>query len=433
MDLLARAADLHPDAPAIVTGDRTIVYAELDAAASGVADVLLSSGTLGTHPVAFWGERTPEAVAAAWGIPRAGVAAVPVDPRLPPATAMEATRSAGVRGLWTAPDGGFERLVGRRADRPEKDLGGLVVMTSGSEGAPKGVVITPDNIAASVSGSRRRIGNGPDDAWLCVLPLFHVGGLAILWRQAEAGAPVMLHGRFEPAAAASALAQAAFASFVPVMLKRVLGEGARGSGEGAVLVGGAAVDRGLLERARDAGIRAVPTYGMTETSSQIATPAPQDPLDGTVGEPLPGAEIRVVRDGEPVVGGEGRIEVRGPMVSPGYVGEQPRREDAWFATGDVGVMTGEGRLRVLGRADAVIVTGGENVHPAGVEAALRRLGPIADARVFGVPDDEWGMVVAAEVETEATVADLDELARALPPAWRPRRWEIVERVRGKLE
>ena len=148
-----------------------------------------------------------------------------------------------------------------------------------------------------------------------------------------------------------------------------------------VLVGGGPADPALLRRAIDAGIPALQTYGMTETCSQVCTVAPEDAERdlGTAGRPLTGAAVAVDDDG--------RVRVRGPMVSAGYLGEEPR-SDEWFVTGDLGSIDPEGRL--TGRADAVIVTGGENVHPALVERALRTVAGVVDARVSGEPDAEWG-------------------------------------------
>lgn len=434
MDSLARSARDHPDAPALITSDRVVTYAEVDRAADGVAHQVRTSGTLAGHPVAFWGDRTPEAVAAVWGIPRAGVPAIPVDPSLPAAVSMEATRAVGVRGLWSPPDGGFDRLASMDRSRSAGPSGGYVVMTSGSLGQRKGVRLTAANVDASVAASATRLLHGPGDSWLCVLPLFHVGGLAILWRQAAAGAPVVLHERFDVERAAAALGEVTFASFVPVMLSRMLAAGATGGDRlRVVLVGGAAADVGLLAEARDRGIPAIPTYGMTETASQVATPDPGDPLDGTVGTALPGAELRVVRDGEPRVGVEGRIQVRGAMVSPGYVGEVERAPGEWFVTGDLGVLDSAGRLTVTGRADAVIVTGGENVHPSQVESLLRQVPGIREARVSGMPDAEWGQVIAAEVVTGLSLPELEAAVASFPPMLRPRRWSLVERITEKLD
>jgi len=431
MDWVAEAARQRPDAPALVLDDGAVSYGELDAAATGVASIIRSSGSFGAHPVAVWGTSTAETVAALWGIPRAGVVAVVVDPRLSPAEAMRRTRAAGARGLWAPPDGGLERLRRSRADDDgESPPGGYVLFTSGSEGEPKPVRLTASSIEASVAAARSRLGNGPDDAWLAVLPLFHVGGLAILWRQAATGAPVVLQEGFDESIVADTLSSTPFASLVPTMLRRVLAVDDRAWSESkAVLVGGAAADAEILEVARERGLQAVPTYGMTETCSQIATPRPDAPLDGTVGLPLDGAEIRVRRGSEIMIGTPGVIEVRGPMVAP-----LGNATEGWFVTGDLGVVDRSGRLRVLGRADSVIVSGGENVHPAEVESALRRVPGIDDARVFGEPDSEWGARVVAEVVTSLDVDELDRMARqAMPPPLRPRRWVHVDQIEGKLE
>lgn len=314
--------------------------------------------------------------------------------------------------------------------RPEATY---IVSTSGTEGHPRGVVLTDDNLAAAVIGSRERLGNSQEDCWLCVLPLFHVGGLSILWRQAEAGAPVLLLDRFETDLVAAALESATFASLVPVMLHRLLRIGQKWTGMAVALIGGAAADDRLLSAARTAGIPAIPTYGMTETCSQIATPAPGAALDGSVGVALQGAEIRVVAGGQSVVGGEGQIEVRGPMVSRAYVGEPDRAPDTWHTTGDVGTIDGEGRLTVMGRSDRVIISGGENVHPLAVERLLMANSAIHRARVFGRPDSEWGMRIVAEVESDVGVEALEAWAsRKISPNMRPREWQVVDRVEDKL-
>lgn len=432
MDYLARAAADRPESPAILYGERTISYRDLDRAANAVAGMVLGAGLGGTG-VAFWGERDPATVAAVWGVCRAGATAVPVDARMPPAEAMQLTRDAGVRGLFPVPEGGIDALLDRTGPSeipawgPPSGDSRFVVFTSGSEGTHKGVILTGANIAASVAGSRDRLGNGPDDAWLGVLPLFHVGGLSILWRQAEQAAPVVLEAEFDPGRVAGLLGTTAYSSLVPTMLRRVLDTGRVGA-SGKVLIGGGPADVSLLRRAIDSGIPALQTYGMTETASQVTTVAPGDEEAdlGTAGRPIHGAEVRIA---------DGRIELRGPMLSPGYLGEVRRPENSWFTTGDLGSIDDQGRLTVLGRADAVIVTGGENVHPAAVERVLCSHPGVVDARVFGMPDEEWGRRVVAEVVLDGiTVSEVREWAVSrLTLAQLPKEWRPVERLAGKLE
>jgi len=426
MDSLRRAAASRPGATAIVTPAGAISYGELDRAADAVAAIIFGSG-LGGGVVAFWGERDAATVAAMWGIPRAGATAVPIDPRLPPAESMRRTRAAGARGLWAVPDGGIEALL-RRPAEPATGSAGFIVFTSGSEGDPKGVVLTAENIAASVAASAQRLGNGLDDPWLAVLPLFHVGGLSILWRQAAAGAPVILEPSFDSQRCVAVLPEVAFASLVPTMLRRLLDAGAQGGGRlRGLLVGGGPADPALIRRALDAGLPVLQTYGMTETCSQICTVAPgeAEAALGTAGRPVPGAEVAIAADG--------RIRVRGPMVSPGYLGEAPRA-DEWFTTGDLGSIDDQGRLTVLGRADAVIVTGGENVHPAQVERALRSIPGVVDVRVYGEPDPEWGSRVVAEVVLDGTtIVEVRSAARGVLAAHQvPRVWDQVDSLPNKL-
>ncbi len=434
MDWLHQTALRRPDAPAVIRDGATITYGELHDIATRVAGTVSGAGPALGERVAYWGEQNLRAVAAAWGIPRAGAWAVPLSTRLPVAAAMDQTRRAGVRGLWALDHD--DALFGLRPVSEEPGHGGApdrgaryVVFTSGSEGDPRGVVLTGENIEASVMASRGRLGNGPDDPWLCVLPTSHIGGLSILWRCAEQGAAVVLEERFDARRVAGLFAdgEVRFASLVPTMLRRVL-EVHPGPYEGVsgVLVGGGPADTGLLERALDAGLPVLATYGSTETCSQVATVAPGEGREalGTVGRPLDGFEVRT--------GPTGRIEVRGPAVSTSDVGGD-RRAGEWLEMGDIGRIDAGGRLVVEGRADRAIITGGVNVHPDAVEAVLDGHPGLADVHVFGEPDPEWGAAVVAEVVVaegagfdEGAVADW---ARArLAGHQVPKRWLVVERI-----
>ncbi|MFK5635185.1 AMP-binding protein [Ornithinimicrobium sp. LYQ103] len=291
-----------------------------------------------------------------------------------------------------------------RADEPC-----VVVATSGSSGTPKRVRLPASALRASGEATAEVLdGHG---RWVLALPTHHVAGLQVLARSVLAGTePVALPaGPFTGGAFASAVSRAGggsptYASLVPTQVHRLLqdadGTAALASLD-AVLVGGAAADPGLLRHAREAGARVVTTYGMSETAGGCV-------YDGV---PLPGVVARL----DPV---DQRIHLAGPVLAQGYADAPDLTSTAfqvlegrrWFVTGDRGSWQG-GRLRVLGRVDDVIVTGGHKVEPRDVETALRALPGVTDAVVVGVPDEEWGQVVAAVVVPSRPTDPADDLAR----------------------
>jgi O-succinylbenzoic acid--CoA ligase len=390
-DLLARAAVRWPDRIALQTGVGQWTFADLDYAAHEIA-ARVAAGSR----VAFRAEMSPAAIASVWGIPRAGGIAVPLDPRLDVAAAAKLAESLGATIGWPpAADPGQAE--------PERSPGlpALIVATSGTSGRPRGVELTAGNIEAAAAASRIHLGTRDSDVWLLAMPLHHVAGLAILWRSAHDGSQIVLHERFEPGPVAEALrSEVTWVSLVPTMLRRIL-DSERGPWPGVrgALIGGARIADELIAAANRAGLPAVPTYGMTETGGQLCTVRPGDwqAAAGTVGHPLPGVAVSIAAPpGEP-----GVISVAGPTVSPGYVDELARSGP--LATNDVGYVDGAGRLVVLGRGDEVVVTGGENVHPAVVERILEGLPGVHDAVVFGLPDEEWGERLVAVVGGEAAV------------------------------
>ena len=320
--------------------------------------------------------------------------------------------------------GGGAVLLGPGLDAPaEADLAGasLVVFTSGTTGAPKGVRLTVDNLEAASVASIGHLGHDESDTWLLAMPLHHVGGLSILIRSAFAGGSVRLLPGFDPENFAAAMEEdVTMVSVVPTMLRRIL-DSHPGPYEGlrAVLLGGGPIPAGLLERASQANLPTLPTYGMTETFGQVATLDPGSP-PARRAHPLPGIQLRI--------GSDRLIAVRGRQVSPGYLGE-PDRTDPWFVTGDLGELDSDGALRILGRADTVIVTGGENVDPARVEATLREHTAIDDALLVDLPDDHWGSVVACLYIGEVSPGEAELwLGQRLPVFMVPKRWLAVDRI-----
>jgi o-succinylbenzoate---CoA ligase len=353
---------------------REVSYAGLEAAASGVAQRLAARGVGPGDRVAT---TLPPGLAFAellHALPRLGAVLVPLNPADPV--------RAGAALTVTAPVAGGEANVPLR-DTLDPDAVHTVVHTSGTSGRPTPVELTYGNHHASALASAENLGRAADDRWLGVLPLFHVGGLAVLIRSAIYATTAVLHGSFDAARVRASLeaGEITLASFVPTMLARLRAAGLRGAPRlRAALVGGGPVPGELLDWALAAGLPACPTYGMTETASQIVTARPGE----RSGRPLPGVELRIGRDGE--------IRVRGPMVAPGALAA-----DGWLHTGDRGRLDEDGRLHVEGRLKEIIVTGGENVPPVEVEEALLAHPAVRDAGVAGLPDPDWGEAITAFV------------------------------------
>jgi O-succinylbenzoic acid--CoA ligase len=280
-----------------------------------------------------------------------------------------------------------------------------VMFTSGTTGEPRAVPLTRTNLVASARASAERLGVEPDDRWLCCLPAFHVGGLSILIRSALYGTTAVVEERFDAARVKGLLeaGEATLVSLVPTMLARLRDAGLeRAPRLRGILLGGGPIPAELLDWALAAGLPVMPTYGMTETASQVATAAAGERL----ARPLPGVELRIGRsEGEGPEGGppdEGEILVRGPMVSPAA----RLGDGGWLHTGDRGRLTADGLLDVDGRMDDLIVTGGENVAAQEVEQVLRSHPAVEDAAVIGVEDAEWGRAVTAFVVADVPEAEL---------------------------
>lgn len=290
----------------------------------------------------------------------------------------------------------------------------VVIGTSGSTGTPKLVALPAGALRASAEATARRLG-GPA-RWLLALPAEHVAGVQVIVRAVLAGAaPVVqdLRGGFGVEEFVDATGRLGdgmrCTSLVPTQLGRLLSAGGAAVAAlrsyQAVLIGGAALDPELRERA--AGVPIVTTYGMTETAGGCV-------YDGV---PLDGVRVELEDDG--------RIRLGGPTLASGYLGGPAF--DGWFRTGDLGVWR-DGRLEVLGRADDVIITGGEKVAPALVERVLVAQAGVRAACVVGVPDAEWGQVVAAAVEADRVdeAAWRDAVRAELGRAAVPRAVRVVD-------
>ncbi|HUZ01826.1 MAG TPA: o-succinylbenzoate--CoA ligase [Thermomicrobiaceae bacterium] len=438
-DWLRFRAASTPERPAVIASDARWTFAELDARASLTARRLASLGVGPGDRVATLLHNGTHVTEVVHGIGRLGAVLVPLNVRLsaaelawqiedvrpalllvdgqtaPLAAAAEQSLPAlprvGVAGASpdVIPLAALPEADVPLRERIDPDELHSIIYTSGTTGRPKGAMLTWGNFWWSAIGSALNLGTRPDDRWLACLPLFHVGGLSILTRGVIYGIAAVVHEGFDPAAVNRAIDEdgVTIVSVVSTMLRRMLAErGARPYPPTfrCALLGGGPAPRPLLEVATAHGVPVVQTYGLTETTSQLATLAPDDALRklGSAGKPLFPNEIRVARGRVDAGPGEaGEIIVRGPVVTAGYA-DRPAETatalgDGWLRTGDVGYLDADGYLYVLDRRDDLIVSGGENVYPAEVEAALLAHPDVEEAGVIGVLDPEWGQAVVAVV------------------------------------
>lgn len=414
---------------AVLCDGRAVSYAELDRLADGFAAGLIARGVQPGDRVAIRLSSSIEYIALIHAIARVGGVLVPLNTRL---TDEEIGFQIGLTEPVLVVEDGGRRTTGdgRMAFVPLAELTPSpvhpitcsplhpftpssvqsIIFTSGTTGQPKGAVLTFDNHLQSANASAYGIGIDVNDRWLSCLPLYHVGGLAVVFRSCLYGTAIVLHQRFDLDTFNESLDRdgITLTSLVPTMLHRLLGSRTAPwpASLRLVLLGGAAATPELLAAAWDAGVPVAPTYGLTEASSQVATALPADAQrkPGTVGKPLFGTELRIVDEaGSDLPAGEiGEVLVWGPQVMAGYYRNPQATErtlrDGWLHTGDLGYVDDEGDLFLVQRRSDLIVTGGENVYPAEVEAVLRSHPAVAEACVVGVADGEWGQRVVAAVQ-----------------------------------
>jgi o-succinylbenzoate---CoA ligase len=448
-------AQSTPDAPAIVEPGRTWSFASLDAHADALAAGLVAAGVRPGDRVALLAAPSATAIALLAAAGRVGACVAPLGtmltaPELAAATVEIRPRlvvhdgeHATVAGALGVPSVRLEALAAGAPDaatvapdavapatRLDPNAPAVAVLTSGTAGRPKAALLSHASMAASAGAWSAAL---PQAAgWLLCLGLAHVAGLGVVWRAIGAGVPLRVVPAFDAETVLDALRRgpASHVSLVPTQLARLLdasaasgavreasggvraaagGVDAAGRDTGdpaqpdlrAVLLGGAPIPRGLVTRALAAGWPVVPTYGLTEAGSGVTALATVDAAarPGSAGRPLPGVQLRIA---EPAADGTGEIQVRTPAAFSGYLGWPEATAaafdpDGWLRTGDVGRLDADGFLHVLDRRDDLLVSGGESVFPAEVEATIVEHPAIAEAGVVGRPDPTWGAVPVAAV------------------------------------
>jgi O-succinylbenzoic acid--CoA ligase len=432
LDWLSISVRANPNNLALLYEHRQWTYRELDREVNAVCGWLSTQGVKPGMHIGVLMHNRPEYVFLIHALMRLGAVLIPLNTRLTPAEISDQVERVKCRLVIYSPEtqdtartlnavpvlpmiiGDLTPSMSIPARELDLDALQAIIFTSGTSGKPKGAMLTYNNHFWGATASAFRLGTLPEDRWLCCLPLYHVGGLNIVMRCCIYGTTVVLQRGFEVESVLSALATQAVSlvSLVPTMLYRLL-HAIHPSQDTPfhaphlrlILLGGAAATPELMERCLEVGIPVSTTYGLTEADSQVATQSPGETLrkPGSVGKPLPYVQVRLVDDtGLPVQTGEiGEIMVQSQTIMKGYFDDFNATvrvlRDGWLSTGDLGYLDSDGDLWVVQRRSDLIVSGGENIYPAEVEAVLRRHPAVSDACVVGIPDAEWGQKVAAAV------------------------------------
>jgi O-succinylbenzoic acid--CoA ligase len=447
MTCLIRIAAINwPDAIALHDSDRSVSYIELDRMIVGQARRLKRLGIQSGDRIGILARNSIDYIALVFAASRLGASTVLLNLRHTSRewNGMLAESNASLllvdaehhsqldmptAPVWVIDDNhtdSISRIVPADETIPkdiETEREATIVFTSGSSGKPKGVILTYVNHYFNALGSNENIPLHSGDCWLLSLPLYHVGGISILFRSVLAGSSAYIMRRFDPAAANVLIDSGVVThlSLVPTMLTTFLQHRCYRPLPAtlkAILLGGAPVPTSLIERARELKLPLLTSYGLTEAGSQVCTLSPHDSLEllNTSGRPLKHRELRVVdTDGLPIPDGTvGEIAVGGEVLFKGYLGGETLDPDSWFHTGDMGSLDNDGYLTVCGRKDDMLISGGENIFPREIETEVENFPGVADCAVIGVPDTKWGERPVLFVES-TTSADFnfDALKRHL--------------------
>ncbi len=406
---LNAAAKEHGTLPAIISGDRIVSYAEYDQMVASVAVRLSATDITPGQRIAIVSNNSWEHIILLIAILRLGAVACPINPRFPresilsilrrnlcstlvdPQDLLSLSSSGDIRKLDLAALFGIsqaESVTGETAVDLEADA--TIILTSGTSSGPKAALHSYGNHYYSALGSNNNIAIQPSDRWLMSLPLFHVGGLSIVFRMLLGGGVVVIPEAKEDIWESFDKYNITHASLVSTQLYRLLNEELAPQTVRrlkAVLVGGGPVSSSLIAKAYEAGLLIHTTYGSTEMASQVTTTAANDSRECffTCGRTLDHRSLKI---------DNGEILVRGETLFKGYVeGEKttsPVDQEGWFRTGDLGQMDDDGYLTFLGRKDNMFISGGENICPEEIEGMLCLLSGISQALVVPIQDKEFG-------------------------------------------
>ena len=390
----------HGGQSAVITPERTLSYQQLEETIDLAARNLRRLGVKPRERVALNSPNTVEYIIALFALWRQGAVACLLSTRLPEEGARVCLRNISC-GRTIAPEG---ICAGTGLNQPPRNINyssdhpADIMFTSGTSGEAKAVLHTFGNHYDSASGANEHIPVGPGDRWLLSLPLYHVGGLGIIWRTFLAGGTVVVPDVQADLADSLRKFKITHVSLVSTQMHRLLSDPRNVvvlQKMKAILIGGSAVPDVLIRKSIDARLPIHVSYGLTEMASQVATSerlTKENPLPR--GHILKNARVRIADDHE--------ILARGKTLFQGYVRarrlEPSLDKEGWFHTGDLGCLNEDGTLTVWGRKDNMFISGGENIQPEEIERHLCRLEGILQAVVVPVQDEEFGARPAAFVE-----------------------------------
>lgn len=410
----------RPDAIAILSGEYQLTYRQLDKQVASVASSLQDKGIKEGEIVALCLEPSAEFVTLIFALFRVKGIAAPVNTRLPNAAIPDMLKRINCSVIigndrrqgsslfpgftyYNAAEFGGDQKASSDLGRVEMDASqrATIIFSSGSTGLPKAVLHSFANHHYNALGSNQNIAVQPGDRWLLSLPLYHVAGIAILFRSFIAGSTVVIPNRKRSIEIDLRIEGVSHASLVSTQLQQVLYAMSLGDnfpGLKAILVGGSAVRQSIRNEAFAARLPVFFSYGLSEMSSQVTTTSPkaseQEIL--TSGSLLPFRTLKIAPDGE--------ILVKGNTLFLGYlVGEEvngPVDENGWFPTGDIGTISDEGYLTVLGRKDNMFISGGENIYPEQIEKVIQSHPQVRQAMVVPIPDEKFGYRPVAFVDSD---------------------------------
>ncbi|RXK88842.1 o-succinylbenzoate--CoA ligase [Chlorobaculum sp. 24CR] len=406
MEIVAQAAQRFGNAPALVTAGRRWSFADLDGDTARIAAAFEAQGVRRGDVVALVAPNSAALVLALMALVRMGGVAAPVNHRFP-ASHIDGVL-ARLHPVMTLDAAKFEAFVADALARRDAAFTGAtemarrvsIIHTSASSGQPKAAMHSFSNHWYSAKGSAENLPFGPGDCWLLSLPLCHVGGYSMLFKCLVGGGALAVPSPDASLAESLARFPVTHLSLVPTQLYRMLradGGPERLRSLEALLLGGSAVSPALLREAIREHVPLYLTYGSTEMSTQVTTsPGPVTSARGDSGVVLPYRQVKIDTDGE--------ILVKGECLFMGYLDEggvrTARDAEGWFHTGDMGELSKDGRLTVLGRRDSMFISGGENIHPEEIEKALTSIRGIEQAVVVPAPDAEYGTRPVAWIEVQ---------------------------------